>query len=100
MLLVWSQSTNSPEDLAFAKNFLSKLFGGFSWPGSNTGFNRSDGQPETIQEQLYATKIPHILIYLLHLDHLKSLECDFFKAFTVQVSQFLSATVCTHGQVL
>ncbi|KAM9487078.1 uncharacterized protein abca12 [Clarias gariepinus] len=53
MLLVWSQSTNSPEDLAFAKNFLSKLFGGFSWPGSNTGFNRSDGQPETIQEQLF-----------------------------------------------
>ncbi|KAF5903388.1 ATP-binding cassette sub-family A member 12, partial [Clarias magur] len=53
MLLVWSQSTNSPEDLAFAKNFLGKLFGDFSWPGSNAGFNRSDEQPETIQEQLF-----------------------------------------------
>ncbi|XP_046698566.1 uncharacterized protein LOC124381190 [Silurus meridionalis] len=53
VLLAWSQSATSPQDLAFTKDFLGKFFGGVFLGESNTGSENSAGQPETMQEQIF-----------------------------------------------
>ncbi|XP_053483840.1 uncharacterized protein LOC128609332 [Ictalurus furcatus] len=53
VLLAWSRSATSPADLAFAKDTLGKLFGGYFQGGPNTDFENRDSQPETLQEQLF-----------------------------------------------
>lgn len=54
--MAWSRSATSPADLAFAKDTLGKLFGGYFQGGPNTDFENRDSQPETLQEKLYAPK--------------------------------------------